>query len=388
MGLFEKVFGNKKTKPPGTETFFKTLTAYTPVFTSWNGALYEVLLVRASIHAKAKHISKLKVDCTGLETESFKKKFGKKPNSFQTWSKFLYRLATILEMQNTAFIVPMENELGETVGIYPILPSRCCVIEYAGTPYLRYEFSNGDRAVVEFEKCGVFTKFQYKDDFFGEENNALIPTMELMHLQNQGIKEAVKNGATFRFMAQTTNFSNDEDIEKERKRFSEKNFASENGGLLLFSNKFSNVKQIESKPFVVDKEQMQIIKDNVFDYFGVNEDILQNKVYGDAWASFYEGEIEPFSIQLSETLTQMLFKNKSGESTEIVATTNRLQYLSNQEKLQVATGMGDRGYLTVNEVREMFNLPLVPGKQGDLRPIRGEYYLVGKDGSITQKGGS
>lgn len=55
-----------------------------------------------------------------------------------------------------------------------------------------------------------------------------------------------------------------------------------------------------------------------------------------------------------------------------MATANRLQYLSNADKLSVSSQMLDRGIMTINDVREIWNMPPVDG--GDVRIIRGEYY--------------
>jgi hypothetical protein len=118
---------------------------------------------------------------------------------------------------------------------------------------------------------------------------------------------------------------------------------------------------------------MKIIRENVFEYFGVNEEILQNKAYGDAWTAFYEGAIEPFAIQFSEVMTRMLFTlREQTQGNYVQATANRLQYLSNADKLNVSSQMLDRGIMSINDVREIWNLPPVDG--GDVRIIRGEYY--------------
>ena len=123
----------------------------------------------------------------------------------------------------------------------------------------------------------------------------------------------------------------------------------------------------------VDADQMKIIRESVFEYFGVNEDVLENKAYGDSWAAFYEGAIEPFAIQFSDVMTKMLFTlREQTEGNMIMATANRLQYLSNADKLNVSSQMIDRGILTINDVREIWNMPPVDG--GDVRIIRGEYY--------------
>ena len=63
--LFDKIFRPDKARESeralnDARNFFQTLTAYQPVFTNWNGAIYESLAVRAAIDARARHISKLK----------------------------------------------------------------------------------------------------------------------------------------------------------------------------------------------------------------------------------------------------------------------------------------------------------------------------------------
>lgn len=375
MGLFDKLFG-RRPKPEGRyEGVFRMLNGYEPRFTSYGGSVYENELIRSAINARATHISKLKVEITGAARPVLQNKLKHGPNQFQTWGQFLYRTSTILDVHNTAFICPVYDQFGEVSGIYSPLPHRCEIVQYGDIPYLRYEFSNGQKAAMELERCGIMTKYQYHSDFLGETNKALTPTMELIHIQEQGIKEGVKSAATYRFMAQLANFSKTEDLAKERKRFTQANFSAEaeGGGMLLFPNTYNNIKQIDVKPWVVDAEQMKAIRENVFEYFGVNEDILQNMAYGDRWSAFYEGAIEPFAIQFSDVMTKMLFTlREQSQGNQVMATANRLQYLSNADKLNVSSQMLDRGIMSINDVREIWNLPPVEG--GDVRIIRGEYW--------------
>ena len=375
MGLFDFLF--KKKGPTGTYQDFKLLTGYTPHFSRFGGGVYESELVRAAIGVRATHISKLRVETQGSARRSLQVKLQHGPNQFQTWSQFLYRLSTILDVHNTAFMVPIWDEYGEVGGIYAPLPDRVKIVQYGGTPFLRYEFAWGEHAAVELNLCGIMTKYQYDSDFFGSNNNALLPTMDLINIQNQGIQEGVKSAATYRFMAQLANFSNSEDLAKERKRFTQENLSkdAEGGGLLLFPNTYKDIKQIDVKPWVVDAEQMKAIKDNVYQYFNVNEDVLTNKAYGDSWNAFYEGAIEPFAVQFSEVLTKMLFTfREQSQGNMVTATANRIQYMSNADKLQVTNGFADRGMATIDELREIWNLPPLPDDRGKAIPIRGEFY--------------
>lgn len=375
MTLFEKIFGNRP-KPQGQYGGqFKLLEGYRPVFHKWGGSVYESELVRSAINARATHISKLHVETFGSARPALQNKLKHGPNEFQTWSQFLYRASTILDIHNTLFITPIFDQYGEPSGVYTPLPNRCEIVQYNNVPYLRYEFTWGEKAAVELEYCGIMVKHQYRNDFFGENNSALFPTMELINITNQGIQEGVKSAATYRFMAQLSNFSKAEDLAKERKRYTEENFGrdAKASGLLLFPNTYANIKQIESKPFVVDADQMKVIEKNIYQYFGVNEDILENHYNADTWAAFYEGAIEPWAIQFSEVMTKMLFTLREQSSgNRVMATANRLQYISTADKLNVSAQLLDRGLLTLNEAREIWNLPPVDG--GDQRIIRGEYY--------------
>lgn len=381
MGLFEKLFPNrnKNNKAESVEGYFKTLNAYTPSFSTYDGGIYEMELTRAAIHSFATAVSKLKPEFTGSAYKSLEKRMQYKPNDYMDTTKFLYRLATILSVNTTAFIVPLYHEDMVTIkGYYPLLPQQTEVIDVNGEAWLRYTFANGEKAAIEFANVGVLTQFQFQNDFFGDGHKPLIPTLSLMDIQKQGMEEAIKQSANIRFMAKLGQTLRPEDIEKERDRFSADNLSSDNmSGVMMFDAKYSDVKQIDSKPFIIDKDQMEQIKNNVFNYFGVSESIIRNDYSEDQFNAFYEGKIEPFALQLGLVLTNMTFTdNEIAHGNQIMLTANRMQYASNQTKLQVSTQLFDRGILTTNQVMDIWNMPHVEG--GDERFIRKEYGKVGE----------
>ena len=69
-------------------------------------------------------------------------------------------------------------------------------------------------------------------------------------------------------------------------------------------------------------------------------------------------------------------QRERSQGSEVCVTANRLQYMSNKDKLEVSAQMLDRGILSINDVRDIWNLPPVDG--GDARIIRGEYYNAGE----------
>lgn len=390
MGLFDRIFGapSKQQKDEAQATF-STLTAYTPVFTSWNGMLYESELCRSAIDAVARHASKLKVELVGAAQPQLKTLIKHKPNQWMTWSQFLYRTSTILWATNSVFIVPILNNKMETTGFFPVLPERVELREFKDKIYIRYTFGNGKVGAIEYDRCAILTRYQYDSDFFGSSNRALDDTLALIHLTNQGIKEAVKNSASYRFIGRVGNFAKAEDLKKERVRFTEKNFSAEakaNNGILLFPSTYTDIKQIDSKPYNLDDKQMNFIRQNVERYFGVNEKVICNTANGEELDAFFNGVIEPLAIQLSESMSKAIYtdlERSFGSACLVLA--NRLQYMSTNQKVTMAKELGDRGYFTIDEVRELFNMEPLPDGLGQKAFIRGEYYPL--DEKVTTPGG-
>ena len=377
MGLLEKIFGRKTRADDELKQseVFRLLDGYRPVFTSWCGELYESELVRAAIDAKARHVSKLQMVMNGEAQQFLRTRVKHAPNEWQTWSQFMYRTMTILEMRNNCFIVPVLDEYNRQIGFHSVCAREWQLVT-AGPKkdvWIRFTFFNGEHAAIELSRVGILTKFQYKNDLFGEKNDALDDTMELIQIQRQGIEESAKNSSYYRLMARVMNFTKPDDLAKERQRFDRENFQNGQGRLLLLPNTYTDIQQVKQQSYEVDTEQLKMIQTNVFNYFGVNEDVLQNKAVGDAWAGFYEGAIEPFSIQLAEVMTRMTFTPmEQSNGNAFFFTANRLQYLSTADKLSVSSAMLDRGVMSLNEVREIWNLEPIDG--GDAHIIRGEYY--------------
>ena len=353
--------------------YFQLMNGYVPRFTTFEGGIYEMELTRAAVHSFATHVSKLHPEIKGNGHENIERVLQYRPNALMDTKKYLYRLATVLMVDNTAFIAPVYDEKLNIIGFYPLDTSKVNVTQGNGQKYVVYDFGNGNRGAIEIEQAGIMTQFQYHDELFGESNKPLKPTMDLIHANNQGIIEGVKQSASIRFMGKLSQVLKPTDIEAERKRFVESNLSTmNNGGVLLYDQKYEDVKQITSSPFVVDDKQMAQIKESVFDYFGTNEKILRNQFTSDEWNAYYEGKIEPFAIEASLVHTNMLFNDvEVASGNEVIFSANRLQYMSNKEQLEMITALFDRGFLSQNEGREILNL--APIENGDTYYIRKEY---------------
>lgn len=379
MGLKEWLFGEEKDQPKVLKQTndFEFLTKRNGVDIRYYNHAYENAIVRSAVETKAQHISKLKVELQGSAKPKLKNRLRHYPNSFMTWPQFLARCSTILDLTNNLFIIPVKNENLETIGFFPVLPEKVKLVEdKKGHYWLKYKFERGKYGAARFDECAYLVKHQYKSDLFGEDNDALRPTMDLIAVQEASIKNAVENSNNYRFIANVGNFTDPEDLAEERKRFTEYNLKGENtDGVLLFPNTYSDVKELTNKYYTVDTEQMSFIKENVFDYFGINEDVIQGKATSEQLDAFFNLAIEPFAIALSEALSRAIYTDEErAYGNHVYVNANRLQYMSVSEKVNMAQQLGDRGVLTINEIRELFNY--APIENGDVAVIRGEYYTV------------
>lgn len=393
MGLFEKLFP-KKAAEREMYSWFRTLGGYTPVYTSFDGGLYEMYLTRACIHTFATHVSKLKPVVSGPGAGKMGRMLDYRPNPWQDTKKYLYRLATIYKAENTAFIVPVyeDGSFDRLAGYYPVRPSQAQVVECSGVPCMRFTFPYGQIATVELAQTGIMTQMQYRDDFFGESNAALRPVMELIHAQNQSIINGVKASGNPRFLAQLGQILKPEAMKEEQRRLVADNLGPDNsGGVMMFDAKYSSVKQIVSQPYIVDAKQTEQIRESVFDYFGMNDAILQAKYTPDQWAAYYESQVEPFAIEAGLVHTNMTYSmDQVAKGKQIAFSTNRLQHMTMGDKLNAVRDLFDRGLLNGEGAMEILQMPPIGTPDAKKYYIRREYAEVSalnrEDGVILEGG--
>ena len=366
--LLDKILG-RETGP--------SLTAYNsvgakPYTTSWNGPMYQQVLVRSVIERFAVACSKLKPEIQGSARPRIRRAIETSPNQFQTWPQFLYRCAT-LYMNNTTVCVVPEYKPGTDIqiGYYPVPLAHAEVVEYKGEYWLRYSTMDGDNRAIELKYVAIVTRFQYLSDWFGD-GNILANTLSMLKAQEDAQKQSINDSAQLRFIGQLNGQVREEDMKKKRDRFYQDNLSSDNETpIMLYDNTFTSIEQLKAQNWTIPAEEMDRIENNVFDYFGTNRRILQNAYDENAWDAFYEGCIEPFALALGEAMTQATFTMRERPANRIMFSSNRLEYAAASSKRNINKDMTDRGIMTINEGREILQLPPIDG--GDIFILRGEY---------------
>ncbi|MBQ9005972.1 MAG: phage portal protein [Atopobiaceae bacterium] len=366
--ILDKILGTgSKVGPAAVET-----VGSRPYTTGWSGSMYQQVLVRSVIERFAVACSKLKPEIQGSARPRVRRAIETSPNEFQTWPQFLYRCAT-LYMNNTTVCVVPEYKPGTQlqIGFYPVPLAMAEVVEHAGEYWLRWTSMDGDVRAIELRKVAIVTRFQYVSDWFGD-GNILANTLSMLKAQEDAQKQSMNDSAQLRFIGQLQGQVREEDMAKKRDRFSEQNLSSANETpLMVYDNTFVSIEQLKSQNWTIPSDEMERIENNVFDYFGTNRRILQNMYDENAWDAFYEGCIEPFALALGEAMTQATFTMRERPANRIMFSSNRLEYAAASSKRNINKDMCDRGIMTLNEAREILQLP--PIDDGDVFILRGEY---------------
>ena len=367
--ILDKILGRKKEIPQATAV--QTVGAV-PYTYGWQGDMYQQVLVRSVIERFAIACSKLKPEIEGSARPRIRRAVETSPNEFQTWPQFLYRCAT-LYMNNTTTCVVPEFKPGSQVqiGYYPVPLAWAEVVEMHGEYWLRWTMPDGEVRAIELKRVAIVTRFQYLSDWFGD-GNILASTLSMLKAQEDAQKQSMNDSARLRFIGQLNGNVREEDQDRKRKRFAEQNLSSENETpLMVYDNTFMNIDQLKAQNWTIPNEEMERIENNVFDYFGINRRILQNNYDENAWDAFYEGCIEPFALMLGEAMTQATYTMRERPANRISFSSNRLEYASAASKRNMNKDMTDRALMTINEAREILQLPPIEG--GDVFILRGEY---------------
>lgn len=365
MGVLQNIFGN--TKLVQKYSRWKELGTYKAIFSSFGQDIYKSEIVRSCIRPLAEHTSKANVKCTDKRIE---KLLNVNPNMYMNGKDFLYKVRTKLEIKNTAFIYIGRDETGKVVSFYPVPYSYFEAVEYQNGLFIKFYFTGNETRslVLPWEDLAVVRKDYNNSDIAGDENSAILDMLELINTTNQGIANAVKATANLRGILKSTKaMLSPEDIKKNKDTFVKDYLNLENEGGIASLDSTQDFTPITMSPTITNYAQMKEFRENVYRYFGVNDSIVMSDYTESQMEAFYEARIEPFLVALSLELTRKIFtKREQGFDNHVVYESNRMQYASNKTKLDMVA-LVDRGALTPNEWRQIFNLAPVEG--GDV-PIR------------------
>ena len=381
MGLFKR-FRNRSS----TATRFEMVEDRGNGFYSWDGNLYKSDVVRACIRPRSKAIGKLipqhlrnnSQQGFSINPEPYIRFLLEEPNPYMSGQVFFEKMINQLSLNNNTFALIVRDENDIPVELYNIpCVSAEAIYDKQGYLYLRFVNKNGRTVTYPYTDIIHLRQDFNENDIFGTSpSQALTQLMEIVSTSDQGIVKAIKNGGLIRWLLKFTTSLRPEDLRKQTQDFVDQFLNIQNGSGAAGVDSKCDAKQVDPKDYVPNAAQTDRTITRIYNFFNTNENIVQSKYNEDEWNAYYESEIEPLAMQLSNEFTRKLFSRRErGFGNKIIFNANNLQYASMSTKLGLQA-MVDRGAMTPNEWREVLNLTPVEGGDTPLRrldtiPVKG-----------------
>lgn len=350
---------------------WKELGAYTAIFTPFGSDIWRSDLVRSCVRALAEHTSKANAVCP--KKKEIAQLLNTRPNLYMTGKDFLSKVRNWLEIKNTAFIyINREPLTARVLGFYPVPYASFEAVEFEGELFIKFFFS-GDAErimVLPWDDLAVLRKDYYTSDIWGDDNGAVLDKLDVINTVDQGVENAVKSTANLRGILKSTKaMLKREDIKAQMKEFVEDYMNLSNNAGIASLDATMDFKPITMNPVMADSNLAREYRDDVFRYFGVNDNILMSKYNEDEMEAFYEARIEPFLVALSTELTRKVFSEREQALGNLIMyESNRIAYASNKTKLNMVQ-LVDRGIISPNELRQVFNLAPYDGGDEFIRRL-------------------
>lgn len=359
-------------------------------FYGWNGKAYQSDIVRSCIRPASLALSKLDVkhiretiNADGrrkleVNPEPYMRMLLQEPNPLMSMSKLLEKMGNQLKLNNNAFALIVRDANGMPMQIIPInATSAEAITDDNGEMFIRFWVPDQQYYIFRYSDIIHLRRDIYDSSLFGTSNSmALRPLMEIVTTTDQGIVSAIKNSSVVRWLLKFTTSTRPEDIEKATQNFAKQFLSVENGTGVAGVDSKAEAHQIDPKDYVPNAEQMDRTTDRLFSLFGVNKDIVQNSAGEDAMNAYYEGDVEPIIADLAAEFSRKLFTRKQRAfGNSIVFDAGMINAASFTTKLQFVA-MVDRGAMSANEFRRLFNLSPVDGgdvyvRRLDTAPVDG-----------------
>lgn len=390
--FFKNIFGTNRSKDTNKYKNMELISGRNTI-SSWNGNLFDNDIVRSAIRPKYLATMKLQPKhIIRIDNEEIRngkniriKELLKRPNRYMGMSDFLMKMTILKEINNNAFAYVRRDSRGYIEEIYPIPYSTLQIMEYLGETYIKFTFNNGKDMTIHYDDLIHLRKDFYDNDILGSSNmNAIGELMEVINTTDKGLIKAIRDSNIVRWLITYSQALREEDIKAKTKDFVDSYLSidSELSGAVATDSK-ADLKQVDPKNYVPNALQNKSYVERVYSYFGVNENIVQNKYSEDEFNAFYESEIEPFIVQLSESFTDICFTDREKSlGNEIVFEATNLAYASMKTKIGLVQFV-DRGILTPNEIRKILNLSPIEGGEKPIRRLDTE--VVNTD--INMEGG-
>ncbi|MBR0295164.1 MAG: phage portal protein [Bacilli bacterium] len=385
MGLFDIFKRKKKVVAPvnyDASIYKSTLN----LFTDFGDNINASDVVKICIDRIATHSAKLKPRYVKTEdNETVQEKKGNlayllkfQPNPLMTPYDFIYRVVTLLYLNNNAFIYPVYDENYDLKELWPIRPNSVEMLkDEGGGVFLRFYFSSGKQYLLPYESIIHLRRFYGINDVFGgtsavSDHAALLKTIKINDSILQGLDNAIKTSFQIKGLLKINGILNEKDKTAQKKEFDDaiKEASKDNGSAIIPVDLKSEYVPLNVDPKLIDSNTLSFLQKKIISYFGVSEAIFDNKYDENEYNAFYESVIEGIAIALSEAFSKaLLTRGQLEKGEQIIFYSERLQYASWNTKVQAIEKLMGLGILSLNESRALLGFEPIEGGHKRLQSL-------------------
>lgn len=255
---------------------------------------------------------------------------------------------------------------------YPLHPRTVTYLENETGDILRvrFEFAEGKMLELPYEDI-IHIRLNYGmnefvgGDRYGKPNNdALLKTLKINHQLLEGIGNAVDCSQKVNGIVKYNTMLGDKTIEENIIEFNRKLSNNETG--IIGLDMKTEYTPIQRDIKLVDKETLDFLDKKILRNYGVSQAILDGTATAEQKRAFLETTLEPLLVSFNQAFTKVLFsRGQINGGNKIIFYYNRMETMTNQEKLEQATFLRDMGAITINQALELFGYPPIEG--GDQR---------------------
>lgn len=287
------------------------------------------------------------------------------PNPLQNGTQFIKNLVTDLLVQNDAFAEPIfDSKTGYLSQIYPLPVRNKQITLDNNVGYVQF-FDAANRPDKKYNLNSLIYLNRFSTLTGGTKNNLGLYETVLKSLGEQIVN--VANPKKPRAILQSNLNGAGQLKDKDRKGTMEAvkaNFADNVDGLVYF-DKMWQVTPINWHENDVNKELMQFVINVVYNYFSINEAIINNKATEIEMQMFIANTIKPLAIQCEREFTNKLFTvNEYYFGHRIEFDYHALTVTTLQARTALFSVAIRSGILNQDECREYLGQPPLPNGWG------------------------
>lgn len=379
MSIFDIFKSKKPTVANNSFNLFSSNLTFTGVTATRieDSDIAEICIDRIATHIsklRPKHIKNAPGGAVEVLNDEINFRLTHYPNEMMTTAEFIYKVISLLLLNNNAFIYLTYDQKGKISGLYPLNPLKVEIKQDLNNSlFLEMDFGEGENYTLPYETMIHLKRLYKKHEIFGGDGAVSNHKQLLKNIQTNeslitGLENAIKSSFQIKGLLKMNAMLSEKDKQRQKELFDEglKNSSSRNGSSIVPIDLKSDYIPLSTDPKLIDKDTLNFVQNKILNYFGVSEGILNSTYDENEYNAFYENTLEPLTIFLSNAFSKALLNRAElQEGEQIMFYGERLNYASWASKITAIEKLMGLGIFSINESRGVLGYP--PIEDGNKR---------------------